>query len=94
LISDVERLAQWLHLLKVSFDLQDVTASAHRDLFAGQGFGPDLPWWVPSSARRRVAENVGQGMTSETTKTEGVRGPHAEAHLIWSELKAGLELGI
>lgn len=43
-VSDVERLAQWLHPLKVSFDLQDVTASAYRDLFASQGFGPDLPW--------------------------------------------------
>jgi len=43
-VSDLERLAQWLHPVKVSFDLQDVTASAFLALFSSQGFGPDLPW--------------------------------------------------
>ena len=43
-VGDLQRLGQWLDVVKIGFDLRAATASAFHDLFASQGFGPHLPW--------------------------------------------------
>jgi ribosomal protein S18 acetylase RimI-like enzyme len=43
-VSNRARLKQWLHPVTVSFELSQAVASAFFELFAGRGFGPDVPW--------------------------------------------------
>jgi len=43
-VSNREQLKQWLHPVTASFELSQAVASAFFELFAGRGFGPDVPW--------------------------------------------------
>jgi ribosomal protein S18 acetylase RimI-like enzyme len=43
-VSSGEQLKQWLPPVTVSFELSQAVASAFFELFAGRGFGPDVPW--------------------------------------------------
>jgi ribosomal protein S18 acetylase RimI-like enzyme len=38
------QLKQWLHPVTVSFELSQAAASSFFELFAGRGFGADVPW--------------------------------------------------
>jgi ribosomal protein S18 acetylase RimI-like enzyme len=44
LVHDVEQLRSWLHPLQAGFHLPEAQTTARYELFARQGFGPEVPW--------------------------------------------------
>ncbi|UCC61447.1 MAG: GNAT family N-acetyltransferase [Anaerolineae bacterium] len=43
-VRSAEQLRQWFHPVTVSFEMPEMVADAFFDLFAGRGFGQEVPW--------------------------------------------------
>jgi len=99
-VIDLEGLKQWLHPVKIGFDLQDVTAPAYFDLFARQGFGPEVPWMLfvgladgqPVSASRLFCAEGVAGIYHVATLPEA-QGRGFGTAMVLAAVRAGRELG-
>jgi ribosomal protein S18 acetylase RimI-like enzyme len=99
-VQTVAQLEQWLQPVAASFDMPQAVASAFFELFAGQGFGPDVPWQLfvglvggqPVAASRLFCAAGVAGIYHVAT-VPGARGRGFGTALTLAAMRAGRDLG-